>query len=80
MIGTIPGDMIGVPYEFDCGGKIKDFPLFKDDSVYTDDTVMTAAAAEALMKNDRDRVSKRLCNALTVCDPSPRPDLCSKNE
>ena len=49
MIGAILGDMIGAPYEFDRGGKTKDFPLFSDDSHYTDDTVMTIAVAEALL-------------------------------
>ncbi|MGX8686332.1 MAG: ADP-ribosylglycohydrolase family protein, partial [bacterium] len=49
MIGAILGDMIGAPYEFDRGGKTKEFPLFVRNSEYTDDTVMTVAAAEALM-------------------------------
>lgn len=49
MFGAILGDMIGAPYEFDRGDKTKDFPMFTDDSQYTDDTVMTIAVAEALM-------------------------------
>ena len=49
MIGAILGDMIGSPYEFDRGGKTKDFPLFSAGSMFTDDTVMTIAVAEALM-------------------------------
>ena len=49
MIGAILGDMIGAPYEFDRGDKTKDFPLFISDSVFTDDSVMTIAVAEALM-------------------------------
>ena len=49
MIGAILGDMIGAPYEFDRGGKTKDFPLFIKASQFTDDTVMTIAVAEALM-------------------------------
>lgn len=49
MYGAILGDMIGAPYEFDRGGKTKDFPLFVDESQFTDDTVMTVAVAEALM-------------------------------
>ena len=43
------GDMIGSPYEFDRGDKTKDFPLFIDDSEFTDDSVMTVAVAEALL-------------------------------
>ena len=49
MIGAMLGDMIGAPYEFDRGGKTKEFPLFRPDSQFTDDTVMTAAVAEALL-------------------------------
>ena len=43
--------MIGAPYEFDMGDKSKDFPLFGRGSIYTDDSVMTVAVAEALMKS-----------------------------
>lgn len=49
MYGAILGDMIGAPFEFDRGGKTKDFPLFCEDSQFTDDTVITIAVAEALM-------------------------------
>ena len=49
MYGAILGDMIGAPYEFDMGDKTKEFPLFCERSVFTDDTVMTIAVAEALM-------------------------------
>ena len=49
MYGALLGDMIGAPYEFDQGDKTKDFPLFSSGSVYTDDSVMTIAVAEALL-------------------------------
>lgn len=49
MYGAILGDIIGSPYEFDRGNKTKDFPLFNDESEFTDDTVMTIAVAEGLM-------------------------------
>lgn len=49
MLGAILGDMIGAPYEFDRGGKTKDFPLFTEKTQFTDDTVMTVAVAEALL-------------------------------
>ena len=49
MYGAILGDIIGSPYEFDQGNKTKDFPLFTDQSHYTDDTVMTIAIADALL-------------------------------
>ena len=47
--GAILGDMIGAPYEFDRGNKSKEFPLFIEESQFTDDTVMTVAVAEALL-------------------------------
>jgi ADP-ribosylglycohydrolase len=46
MYGAILGDIIGSPYEFDQGNKRKDFPLFSEGSMFTDDTVMTIAVAE----------------------------------
>lgn len=50
MYGAILGDIVGSPYEFDCNNyKAKDFPLFSQQSEFTDDTVMTLAVAKALM-------------------------------
>lgn len=49
MYGAILGDIIGSPYEFDMGDKIKVFPLFSKYSKYTDDTVMTIAVADAFL-------------------------------
>ena len=50
MYGTILGDIVGSPYEFDCNNyKAKDFPLFSQHSAFTDDTVMTLAVAKALL-------------------------------
>ena len=49
MIGAMLGDMIGAPYEFDRGRKVKDFPLFGRGTEFTDDSVMTVAVAEALL-------------------------------
>lgn len=53
MYGAILGDMIGAPYEFDRGGKTKDFPMFVNESHFTDDSVMTIAVAEALLDSYR---------------------------
>ncbi len=50
MYGAILGDMIGSPYEFDRGNKTKEFPFFDRGATFTDDSVMTIAVAEALMK------------------------------
>lgn len=49
MIGAILGDIIGSPYEFDRSSKTKDFPLFSESSVFTDDTVMTIAVCKAFL-------------------------------
>ena len=51
MIGAILGDMIGSPYEFDRSPKTKEFPLFSRYSIFTDDSVMTVAVADALMSS-----------------------------
>ena len=55
MLGAIAGDMVGSPYEY-CGELIEEneFPLFSFVSEFTDDTVMTIAVAEALMKGEGD--------------------------
>ena len=60
MYGAILGDIIGSPYEFDMGGKTKDFPLFSEESYFTDDTVMTLAVAEAFMGAPDAAIGKRL--------------------
>lgn len=49
MIGAIVGDIVGSIYEFD-NIKTKDFELFTKRCEFTDDTVLTVAVAEALMK------------------------------
>ena len=62
MYGAILGDIIGSPYEFDMGNKSKDFPLFSEDSYFTDDTVMTIAVAEAFLgvTDDENVIRQRL--------------------
>lgn len=50
MFGAILGDIIGSPFEFDRGNKSKKFPLFSEDSQFTDDTVMTLAVFYAFYK------------------------------
>ena len=49
MIGAIAGDIIGSPYEWN-NVKSKDFKMFSHRAGFTDDTVMTIAVAEALIK------------------------------
>ncbi len=48
MLGAIVGDIVGSVYEWH-NIKTKDFPLFRNDCFFTDDTVMTCAVAEAVM-------------------------------
>ena len=66
MYGAILGDIIGCPFEFDRGGKTKDFPLFSRDSEFTDDTVMTIAVAEAFLDapDDEEVIRRRLVESM----------------
>lgn len=50
MIGAIAGDIIGSVYEH-CTIKTKDFPLFNAESTFTDDTVLTVAIADSILRN-----------------------------
>ena len=50
MIGAIAGDMIGSVYEA-CPIKTSEFPLFRHDSTFTDDTVLTLAIAYSILRN-----------------------------
>lgn len=54
MLGAITGDIVGSVYEWD-NIKTKEFPLFRPDCFFTDDTVMTLAVAEGLMNGGRSR-------------------------
>jgi ADP-ribosylglycohydrolase len=47
VLGAIAGDVIGSVFE-GSDIKTKDFPLFSKDSVFTDDTIMTIAIADAI--------------------------------
>ncbi|MBR5915966.1 MAG: ADP-ribosylglycohydrolase family protein [Spirochaetia bacterium] len=48
MYGAILGDIVGSPYEFE-PINTTDFPLLSDDSMFTDDSVMTIAVADVLL-------------------------------
>ena len=54
MYGAILGDIIGSRFEFDRGGKTKDFELLTDEDKFTDDSVMTVAVADALLRVEND--------------------------
>ncbi len=49
MYGAILGDIIGSKYEF-CNAQSRDFPLFSEGCSYTDDSLMTLAIANALLR------------------------------
>lgn len=51
LLGAIAGDIIGSVYEFS-PIKYTDFPLFKESSRFTDDTIMTVANADWLLTGD----------------------------
>lgn len=53
VLGAIAGDMIGVPYEFLRHGVAisPDFPLWSDNSTFSDDSVMTLAVAKWLTES-----------------------------
>jgi ADP-ribosylglycohydrolase len=51
VIGAIAGDIIGSVYEFR-RTKTKDFDLFTLGSTFTDDSVLTVAVADAIMKGE----------------------------
>ena len=62
MYGAILGDMIGSPFEFDKGKKTKDFPMFIEESHFTDDTVMTIAVADALLGVSAEAPDEVICD------------------
>ena len=48
MLGAIAGDMIGSVYEFN-NQRTKDFPLFIEQTTFTDDTILSVAVADVLI-------------------------------
>ncbi|MBR6224073.1 MAG: ADP-ribosylglycohydrolase family protein [Lachnospiraceae bacterium] len=61
MYGSMLGDIIGSPYEFDYGGRKKDFFLFDPKCKFTDDSLLTVAVGDAMMQvkktGTKDRVA-----------------------
>ena len=68
MYGAIIGDIVGSRFEFDRGGKKKDFRLFTKYNKFTDDTVMTVAVADALLYSGKDAdietIKKNVINSM----------------
>ena len=48
IIGVFVGAIVGSVYEFN-NHRSKDFPLFREGSHFTDDTILTIATADALL-------------------------------
>ena len=65
MIGAVIGDIVGSRFEF-CGIKTKHFDLLDPNCFFTDDTVMTAAVAKALMALGKEIISKPAENRLKI--------------
>ena len=63
MYGAILGDIVGSPYEFE-PINTTDFPLLSDDSMFTDDSVMTLAVADVLLDAGKNPNEKKVKNAL----------------
>lgn len=57
MYGAWIGDIVGSKYEFH-NIKTKDFPLFSPECEFTDDSVMTAAVADAILCSQKERSDK----------------------
>jgi ADP-ribosylglycohydrolase len=49
MLGAVAGDIIGSVYEYD-GIKTKSFVLFSPDCFFTDDSILTIALADSILK------------------------------
>ena len=68
MIGAILGDVVGSIYEFD-NIKTKEFELFDKECFFTDDSVMTIAIAEALLREKqitKDNIEEFKENLMTL--------------
>ena len=64
MLGALIGDIAGSPYEWsNC--KSKDFPLLEPRCRMTDDSVMTAAVASAVLMGDLENLDAFRQNVIT---------------
>lgn len=66
MLGAIIGDIVGSIYEFD-NIRTKDFPFFQTAMECTDDSILTFATAQWLLKGGGcGQLLWRLCRALSL--------------
>ena len=75
MLGAIAGDIIGSVYE-NVRTKRKDFRLFTPLSIYTDDTVLTTAVADAILGEKTTDVQSSLMRDAIPCAGMDR-NFCS---
>ena len=72
MIGAIIGDTVGSVYE--CNNiKTTEFPLFSSNSIYTDDTVMTLAVADWLLRDSSHSIEELECSMVSFAEKYPCP-------
>ena len=64
MLGALAGDIIGSVHEF-LQEKTMDFPLFVEDSRFTDDSVLTIAVADCLLTGSSIRKRSLLLHSYT---------------
>ena len=60
LYGAILGDLAGMPYENKFNLKLEDIKIHPDNTVVTDDTIMTLAAASKLLNNTNYDVEYRI--------------------
>lgn len=63
MYGAVLGDIIGSTYEWH-NVKSEDFNLFPANSTFTDDTVLSVAVAEKILKQEVSKINSRKSYAL----------------
>lgn len=71
MLGAITGDVIGSVYEFN-NIKTTNFPLFSEESMFTDDSLMSIAVAIWLLDTDHSSIELERC-FLKVAHQYPTP-------
>ena len=68
MFGVVASDIIGSVYEY-YDIKTAEFPLFREESVFTDDTVLTVATASSILnKSAYEKSYKRFARAYPLAD------------
>ena len=71
MLEAVLGDIIGSTYVWH-NAKAEDFILFPEGSRFTDDTVLSVAAADKILNADKSTVSDRIKEADVDLPPSTR--------